>query len=97
MIHFTIAVATGGVAWGLFFASINGEPQPVAVPLPASFTVAAVMYGVLASTYRQLWTMLEPMPEFLQTLLFASNSVLWGGVLSAIIGLARRRRPNGHA
>ena len=97
MIHFTLAVAASGVALGLFFANINGEPRPVAVPLPASFTAAAVVAEVLRSPYRQIWAVLEPMPESLQNLLFASNSVLWGGVLSAIIGLVRKKQPDGHA
>jgi hypothetical protein len=97
MIHFTFAVAAFGVALTSLYTWIDGEPKPG----PTSLRVAGFLSDVLASPYRQLWAMLQPqgthLPEWLQPLLFASNSVLWGGVLSAIIGLARGKQPNGHA
>lgn len=87
----TGGVGAGAVASGLFFASINGEQEPVPGPMPASFTVASVMFNVLASPYGQVRSMLQPMPGLRQILLFASNSVLWGGVVSAIIRYCAKR------
>ena len=91
LIHFTLTIA----AMGVFFTSI-GEFEESPGPPSTTARVAEGAIQVLMSPGGQLWGVLQPpgthLPDLLEHIVFVGNSALWGGTVSAIIGVARKRQ-----
>ena len=91
--HFAVTVLALGVV--LVTAGNFDDPQFGDPPSPAIRFVEGTL-EVLMSPGAQLWSLLQPrgthMPDALEHLVFAGNSALWGGMVSAIIGFARKHR-----
>ena len=91
--HFAVTVLALGevlLAAGKFDDPHFGDP-----PSPAIRVVEGTL-EVLMSPGAQLWSLLQPrgthMPDAVEHLVFAGNSGVWGGVVSAVIGFAKERR-----